>query len=110
MDEVVFRAGHLDFPASRGAIQTSCRESMPFQMTAGRRGSRAYASDLMRPLTFLATVQQPFSVSIQRYEICSKASDCKSQLNHPIQVRYYQKLMILGLTKGSSLRSSYFPV
>jgi hypothetical protein len=35
MDDVVFRAGHPDFPASRGAIQTCCRESMPFQTTAG---------------------------------------------------------------------------
>jgi hypothetical protein len=35
MGDVVFRAGHPEFPASRGAIQTCCRESMPFQTTAG---------------------------------------------------------------------------
>jgi hypothetical protein len=35
MGVVLFRAGQLEFPASRGAIQTCCRESMPFQTTAG---------------------------------------------------------------------------
>jgi hypothetical protein len=35
MGDVVFRAGQLEFPASRGAKQAYCRESMPFQMTAG---------------------------------------------------------------------------
>jgi hypothetical protein len=35
MGDVVFRAGHPEFLASRGATQTCCRESMPFQMTAG---------------------------------------------------------------------------
>jgi hypothetical protein len=34
MGDVVFWAGQLEFPASRGAKQTYCRESMPFQMTA----------------------------------------------------------------------------
>jgi hypothetical protein len=62
MGDVVFQAGQLEFPASRGAIQTCCRESMPFQMTAGWRGSRAYASDLIRSLTFLAT--DPWTISV----------------------------------------------
>jgi hypothetical protein len=35
MGDIVFRAGHPEFPASRGTIQTCCRESMPFQATAG---------------------------------------------------------------------------
>jgi hypothetical protein len=65
MSDVVFRAGHPDFQASRGAIQTCCRESMPFQMTAGSKGSRAYASDLMRFFTFLAT--DPWTISLGLY-------------------------------------------
>jgi hypothetical protein len=65
MGDVMFRAGQLEFPASRGAIQTYCRESMPFQMTAGWRGSRAYASDLIRSLTFLAT--DPRTISLVLY-------------------------------------------
>jgi hypothetical protein len=35
MGDVVFRAGHPEFPASRGATHLYARESMPFQATAG---------------------------------------------------------------------------
>jgi hypothetical protein len=66
MGDVVFQGGQLEFPASRSrAKQAYCRESMPFQMTAGWKGSRAYASNLMRSLTFLAT--DPWTISLVLY-------------------------------------------
>jgi len=54
---VAFTAGHPGDSSSRRAAagQGTCRESMPFQTTAGCKACRAYASDLMRSLTFLAT-------------------------------------------------------